>query len=364
MSYIQTSVLKNATIMLLFSEKDEIQVDPEYQRKGQIWTLEKKQLLIDSILNDYDIPKIYFHYLRNYNSNSEYTYSIIDGRQRLETIWQFMNNEFVISNDFVYQKSPTINLNGLSYSDLAHHNPKIRIRFDSFVLPVILVETSDGDIDLIEDMFSRLNEAAPLNSAEKRNAIGGKLVKAIRTLSEHTFFTKKVKFRNSRYQHREIVARFLLVEKCLQTDKKLVDTKKVYLDSLAKEHKKTHATLTRDMHSKVNFILDTMALVFTKNDELLSAQGNMTIYYLLFREALLSGEVDKINRPQLRSFNDKLKENRRLAEADYTNSSFELLEYDRLTQQGTNDASNIKERYKVLASHLGLKGNLFDVTTN
>jgi hypothetical protein len=98
----------------------------------------------------------------------------------------------------------------LSYEDLGKEHPKIKIRFDSFVLPIIAVLTDD--IDLIEDMFFRLNEAVPLNSAEKRNAFGGDMVAAIRELANNKFFTKKVKFKNTRYQHYEVAARFLLVE--------------------------------------------------------------------------------------------------------------------------------------------------------
>ena len=104
MSHIQTTILKNSTIMLLFSERDEIQVDPEYQRKGGVWNKEKKQLLIDSILNDYDIPKIYFHDLPETQHN-QYEYSVIDGRQRLETIWQFMSDEFVVGQDLSIKKT-------------------------------------------------------------------------------------------------------------------------------------------------------------------------------------------------------------------------------------------------------------------
>jgi hypothetical protein len=40
-------------------------------------------------------------------------------------------------------------------------------------------------------MFSRLNEAVPLNAAEKRSAIGGPMALAIREISEHSFFNEK-----------------------------------------------------------------------------------------------------------------------------------------------------------------------------
>ena len=64
MSYIETFPVQHSTILSTYSERDEIIVNPEYQRKGGVWTTEKKQLLIDSILNKYDIPKIYFHQLK------------------------------------------------------------------------------------------------------------------------------------------------------------------------------------------------------------------------------------------------------------------------------------------------------------
>jgi len=353
MSYIETSPKKNSTIMLLYSEREEIKLDPPYQRMGGVWTKEKKQLLIDSILNDYDIPKIYFHtYTREFKSKSGMSYAVIDGRQRLETIWGFIDGEFTLSNDFELQRDPDINLTGLSYDDLAKEHPRIKIAFDSFVLPVVQVDTDDED--LIEDMFSRLNEAVPLNAAEKRNAIGGNMVKAIRILSEHDFFSDRVKFGNKRYQHREVSARFLLSEENLLNGKSLLDTKKVYLDALARNYHSEKDCFVEKIKNKCIAVLDLMSDTFTSNDDLLRSQGNMTVYYLLFRDALASDQLEKITRRKFFDFQEKLKSNRASAAEDYENSSFELLEYDRLSQQGTNDSSNIKERLHILKNEFGI----------
>ena len=353
MSYIETSPIKNSTNMYLFSERSDIKLDPPYQRMGGVWTLEKKQLLIDSIINDYDIPKIYFHIFdREQRQQRGYSYAVIDGRQRLETIWAFIDGEFSLSNDFEYQRYPEIKLAGLNYNDIAQTYPKVKIFFDSFVLPVIGVETDDED--LIEDMFSRLNEAVPLNAAEKRNAFGGNFVSAIRDLSDHDFFTSKVVFSNKRLQHREVSARFLLIEYSLKTSNKIIDTKKVYLDGLAKNYGNGHAAEVNQLLDSTVVVADAMNTVFGRNDPLLRSQGNMVIYYLLFRTAIASGELHKITRARLMAFNKRLNDNRIAAATDYEKSSFELLEYDRLTQQGTNDASNIRERFSVLAAELDL----------
>ena len=44
MSYVETSVLKNSTIMFLYSERDSINLSPDYQRAGGVWTTEKRRL--------------------------------------------------------------------------------------------------------------------------------------------------------------------------------------------------------------------------------------------------------------------------------------------------------------------------------
>ncbi|WP_321391846.1 hypothetical protein [uncultured Desulfuromusa sp.] len=172
---------------------------------------------------------------------------------------------------------------GLSYDDISQQYPKIKIQFDSFTLPVVLVETDDDD--LIEDMFSRLNEAVPLNAAEKRNAIGGDLVRTIREISCHQLFEQHVTFTNKRYQYREVAARFLLIEDSLRNAKRLVDTKKVYLDSLARRYANEHVDVVSELKKHVTAVIDQMVAVFSNQDSLLRAQGNMAIYYLLFRLA-------------------------------------------------------------------------------
>lgn len=361
MSYVETASMKNSTIMLLYSERDEINMNPDYQRMGGVWTVDKRRLLIDSILNDYDLPKIYFHEL----SNEEYTktgyrYAVIDGRQRLESIWGFMDGDFTLSGDFEYQRDTNISLAGLSYEDIAKRHPKIRVKFDSFVLPVVTVGIEGDELDLIEDMFSRLNEAVPLNAAEKRNAIGGNLVKAIADLSNNEFFADRVKFRNNRYQHREAAARFLLVEDSLrQPHPQIVDTKKVYLDGLARKYHSNNPERVAELKNLVITVLDAMNAEFTHADELLAAQGVLVVYYLTFKQALTVGKTDQITRRKLLDFRKRLSENRELASKNYEGASFDLLEFDRLNQQGTNDASSIKERCRILGEFLGLPLNIF-----
>ena len=197
----ECNTLNDSTVMLMYLERKHILLSPPYQREGEVWTLYKKQLLIDSLINGYDIPKLYLHqYDKVKKADGELIkYAIVDGKQRLLAIWQFMDGGFPLSDDIEYLRDPKIKLKGLKYEQLREEHLAIHARFTGRTLSVITIRT--GDIDLIEDMFSRLNEAVPLNAAEKRNAFGGPLPIAIRELVKEQFFTAKVTVSSSRYRH-------------------------------------------------------------------------------------------------------------------------------------------------------------------
>lgn len=362
MSTIRVYPLQSSAILRLNAEKDFINVEPWYQRRGEVWTDQKKQLLIDSILNEFDIPKLYFHAISQSQKQAEgsnYDYAIIDGRQRLETIWQFIDDQFTLSTEFKYFSDSSVKAAGLTYSDLASKYPKLKIRFDAFTLPIICIETDD--IELIEEMFSRLNEAVPLSSAEHRNALGGPMAECIRDIAAHNFFIDRVKFGNKRYQHREVAARLLFIEYSLQSSNKIIDTKKPYLDDMVKKYKekktKDLPPLSQLKESAAN-ILSELRSVFAPKDDLLRSQATIPVLYLLTKQALLNNEMQKISRARIVEFYAEVSENRLKAEDDITQANFELLEFDRMTQQGTNDAASIRERVRILAGYLNVNSAL------
>ena len=102
-----------------------------------------------------------------------------------------------------------------------------------------------------------------------------------------------------------------------------------------------------------------MAKEFVSSDELLLAHGILVVYYLIFRSAIIHGEMAKLNRRKLFDFRKILAESREAAINNYEDASFDYLEFDRLNQQGTNDASSIKERVRILSEFLGV-----DMTPN
>ena len=74
------------------TRKSKIDMDPSYQRRGRLWSATDKAYLIDSILNGFDVPKVYiadFTYAKSVLNKKRLQYAIIDGKQRFEAIFDF-----------------------------------------------------------------------------------------------------------------------------------------------------------------------------------------------------------------------------------------------------------------------------------
>ena len=327
----------------LYRTRDSIKTDPEYQRASDIWTIEKKQLLIDTLLNGFDVPKLYFHKFTSVvvENENNYEYAIIDGKQRLESIWEFIDGKFPLSSDFECLWDPSMQAAGLTYIELSTQYPDLKIALDSYGLPVTCIETAD--VELIEDMFSRLNEAVPLSAAEKRNAKGGPVPVAIKLLVATDFFQENIPFGNGRYRHFDIAAKFLF---CSEFDR-VLDTKKRSLDKYVLTWAKTaDRSFELPFYDKTESIVNHMANTFVKRDKLLRQASAVILYFHLFRIAMRDGWLNEIQRIKICNFEESRVSNRLLAQLG-GDHDFELIEYDRYAQS-SNDPYAVKIRIQIL----------------
>jgi hypothetical protein len=337
---------QNSSIYGLYLQKDEIWLEPPYQRMGGVWDMGKKQLLIDSLLNEFDIPKLYFHdfYPAESVAGHDYRYAIIDGKQRLNAVWGYIEGDFALG-EIELINQPDVDISGLTYGELGETHPRVKAQFDATLLPVVTVITQDTE--LIEEMFSRLNEAVPLNAAEQRNAFGGPIPAVIRRVSGHPFMEENVPFSNNRYRHFDLVCKFLLLEDADE----LTDLKKEYLDEFVKDFRSRTLEEAEYLGGEVEETFDVMRDVFLKKDELLQTIGMFTLHYLIYGG--FSGEPwgREVPRRLLKEFEDARAENRTIAQDGIGKASYELLEFDRLAQS-PNDRVALEFRLGVLLNWL------------
>ena len=78
--------------------KDTLNFNHPIQRKGGVWSIDAASSLIHSILMNslYPIPSLYC--LKEMNEKGKYTYSILDGKQRLTNIFSFIDSNFALTN--------------------------------------------------------------------------------------------------------------------------------------------------------------------------------------------------------------------------------------------------------------------------
>lgn len=178
--------------------KDTIDFNSPIQRKSGMWDGMRKSLLIHSILmsNIYTVPTVYFR--KDMIADKKYQYSVIDGIQRITTVFDFIDNKFPLEEiPLVMLDGTTYDVSGKYFSDLEQDCQQEIIRFK---MKIEAFEPEDGDTEeyvnsTIEEVFSRLNSAVPLTSAQLCKAKAGTDVAILlnELLTSH-FFTESTSF--------------------------------------------------------------------------------------------------------------------------------------------------------------------------
>ncbi|GLR66440.1 hypothetical protein GCM10010909_11200 [Acidocella aquatica] len=137
--------------------KKQLILSPDFQR-GSVWTPSAKVYLIDTILNDFPMPQIYFRTILDRISQTTVR-EVVDGQQRLRAILEFAAGKLKLT-----LKAP--NHKGKFYADL---NAEDQESFLSYKVSVVqLLNANDADV---LEVFARLNSySVKVTPAELRHA--------------------------------------------------------------------------------------------------------------------------------------------------------------------------------------------------
>jgi hypothetical protein len=135
-----------------------LELDPPYQRRS-VWTQAYKDYFIDTILLGYPAPAVFL--FEDISEDGVSRYSVVDGQQRLTTIFQFLENLYPVSD----QASIT-RFRGNYFSDLP---AEVKRRFYSYQFSIeFLPSTDEGTLNNIFDRINR--NVARLTPQELRHA--------------------------------------------------------------------------------------------------------------------------------------------------------------------------------------------------
>lgn len=159
--------------------------DSPIQRDDNQWSIKQKSKLIRSILLDYSIPPVYSIGIQN-DDKREMIYSILDGKQRLTSLTEFIDGKFEIKGiEPVEIEGTLFNLKGLTFEKLPDELQDAILDYSlSMVYYVYLTN------DEIAEMFDLLNGGTPLSRQQKANAfMGMDSARRMKELKNHAFFS-------------------------------------------------------------------------------------------------------------------------------------------------------------------------------
>jgi len=184
------------SIAKLVKNRSRINLNPSWQR-GPAWKTARQVLLIDSILRQMDIPKIY---LRRLSPRAPYNYDAVDGQQRLRALWDFRAGALALNHPEPLGMIDGHNVAGSTFDTLPAN---LQSRFNAF--QVSIAEITEADNDEITNLFSRLQMGVSLNPAELRNAMLTPMRHFIDAIATSHEFFQNSRIPDTRYKRQDYV---------------------------------------------------------------------------------------------------------------------------------------------------------------
>lgn len=135
-----------------------LDLDPPYQRRS-VWNQDYKDYFIDTVLNGFPAPAIFIY--QEITPEGVSKVSIVDGKQRLSTLFEFANNKFPVYEDATIER-----FRGKFFKDL---DTQTKQNFWKYQFAIEYLPSSDEQV--IGNIFDRINRnVSKLTPQELRHA--------------------------------------------------------------------------------------------------------------------------------------------------------------------------------------------------
>lgn len=181
-----------------------IDLDADYQRE-KIWSRKNQEDLLDSIIKNIDIPKLY---LARLTRNENFDYECIDGKQRMTTLLSFIKPEDGEDNPLA------VPLAGekYTYKRLRKDHPNFANKIEAFELTFVIYPEID-DEEFLREIFRRLQLGVRLNTGELLKTYTGTIRDFIyKEMGRDAPFLGKTKLSEKRFSRQ-----FALAQICINS---------------------------------------------------------------------------------------------------------------------------------------------------
>lgn len=251
----------------MYDGKHTLQMDHVIQRQSGQWDGDrlKKSLLIHSIFANYPVPPVYC--LKEAISEKDYSYSILDGKQRLTTIFDFIDGRYPLDTETpaVTIEDAVYELGGKYFTDLDTECQQELLRFKFTIYGF-----EDADDDLIEEIFFRLNNSTPLSKPQKAMPLCGvENAKFIKSILSDRFFSEICQF--SALQRRKSDDMCTLLQAMMLLDNRYgsYEFSSISADEIMRYAAFIKNNYSEEQKNRLYDIIDYLEKVFPEKDKML-----------------------------------------------------------------------------------------------
>ena len=272
--YVDKSDRSVADLYRMVEEKD-LNLQPDYQRNF-VWNEKVQSKFIESLFLKIPIPTIFLA------ENPDETLEVIDGQQRVTTIFAFRQ---AIEDDIPDSLSRIKKLTLQGLETLTEYNGKtldalpikVQRRFNNFTLPVIIIKKESSE-DIKYDIFSRINQGSiKLNNQELLNVMyRGSFMNELNTIARENdevdeIFGRRPILKN-RFGYQEVLLRAFVVNSLVDNNwslyKEMQDGRRPYNGRMKQsiidylKHYRNDSNAIQQLQKFVNIAVSNVKTVF------------------------------------------------------------------------------------------------------
>ncbi len=281
------------TVEEFLQKKGEINY-PEYQREPNVWKLDKKRRLIDSMLRGIDISSIYLF------KTGDSSFDCIDGRQRLNSILSFVgqneideeDNNFHLSiQNEIYDDKPEFKeLNDKRFTFIPESYRSI---FFNYKISIVVIEEVESELEL-NLFFLRLQLGQILNSGEKLHAMVGDMRDTVFLSSLHPIF-EVIRIPYRRFAKQQVYAQIILNYFSKKNTNEYHRSRYIDLQQFFKEKTRMDDT-DRKRIEEINLVLDKIMRYFRENLNMIYNRATAVSVFLYVNKLISDGREGEIEK--------------------------------------------------------------------